>query len=229
MARGRRLSRVRLKPLSPEAEAKYLQDWSANALRLNIQGFPQLSSRNLFGNDFPLEVEIGSGTGEFLVAMASENPGINYLGVEVSHRRSLYAVALAAEAGLANILFLRANFRLLRDLIPEGGWGKVYLHFPDPVHKRKDEKRNVFGIGFLEAVAWGLEIGGKLSVASDNPSVFFPLLEQIEGDLHFEKTHSDRYLEGMGELPKSRFQRMWEHKGVVPLRVLAARKPIGQK
>jgi tRNA (guanine-N7-)-methyltransferase len=143
--------------------------------------------------------------------------------VDVSRRRSVYAAGLAAEAGLENILLLRANFRLLGALTPEHSWRKVYLHFPDPIHKRKDEKRSVFGAGFLDAVASALEPDGLFSVISDNPSLFLPLLEQIEADRRFEKQHPERYLEGSGDLPKSRFQRIWERRGVVPLRVLAKR------
>lgn len=220
MARGRRLSRIKLKPLAPEAAAKYLRDWRANDLRLEPERFPKLTSMDLFGNTRPLEVEIGSGSGEFLVSLAAQRLEANFLGIDVSGRRSLYAAGLAAEASLENILFLRANFRLVAPLIPEGGWHAVYFHFPDPVHKRKDEKRSVYRAGFLDAVATGLVLGGHLSVVSDNPNVFFPLLEEIEGDARFERVHSERYLQGLPDLPKSRFQQVWERRGVIPLRVL---------
>lgn len=223
MARGRRLARVKLRPLAPHAEAKYFRNWSSNELRLAPQRFPSLTSAALFGNSKPLEVEIGSGTGEFLVQLAAQNPHTNFLGIDVSRRRSLYAAALAADAALENVLFIRANFRLLSGLAPEAGWQRIYLHFPDPIHKHKDQKRSVYGPGFLDAVAHALAPGGQFSLVSDKPAVFFPLLEQIEADPRFEKRHAERYLEGTAELPKSRFQHIWERRGVVPFRLLVRR------
>ncbi len=40
----------------------------------------------LFGNDRPVELEIGSGKGLFLVNSASAHPGHNFLGIELSRK-----------------------------------------------------------------------------------------------------------------------------------------------
>lgn len=40
----------------------------------------------LFGNDRPVELEIGSGKGLFLVNSASANTGHNFLGIELSRK-----------------------------------------------------------------------------------------------------------------------------------------------
>ena len=37
----------------------------------------------VFGNDHPLQLEIGMGKGRFIMGMAKLHPGINYIGVEV--------------------------------------------------------------------------------------------------------------------------------------------------
>ena len=36
----------------------------------------------VFGNDFPVELEIGCGKGGFICALAEKNPDINYLALE---------------------------------------------------------------------------------------------------------------------------------------------------
>jgi tRNA (guanine-N7-)-methyltransferase len=41
----------------------------------------ELSSQSLFGNDLPLEIEIGSGKGLFLATAAQAHPGHNYVGL----------------------------------------------------------------------------------------------------------------------------------------------------
>ena len=226
MPRGRHLVRIKAKPLDPAVAQKYWLDWDAKALRRDAGMFPPLTSPALFGNRRPLEVEIGSGSGEYLVALASHNPETNFLGIEVSFRSATFAATLASKAELDNLRILRANFKLLYPNLQADSWARVYLHFPDPVHRREDRKRNLFTAEFLDAMASTLLPGGELSVASDKPEFFLAMLDLAEEDNRFEKVHAERYLEGLETPVKSRFQRFWERKGIGPLRfVLRRRSP----
>lgn len=227
MPRGRHLARIKFKPVDPAAAEKYLLDWDAKDLLRNPDDFPRLRSLALFGNRRPLEVEIGTGSGETLISLAKQSPDANFLGIEISFRAAAYATALAAEAALDNLLILRANFKMLIPLLESNSWQRVYLHFPDPVHKRSDFKRSIFTPEFLDAMASTLLPGGELSVASDNPGFFFAMLELAESDGRFEKAHAGRYLEGLQTPVKSRFQRFWERKGIRTLSFLLRKKPLG--
>ncbi|MCW5876797.1 MAG: tRNA (guanosine(46)-N7)-methyltransferase TrmB [Anaerolineales bacterium] len=220
MARGRRLFRLKHVALDAEAAAKYLLDLPAEGLRRDPAAYPPLSSAALFGNDRPLEVDIGTGTGEYVVELARQDGESNYLGIEVSRRLAAYAAALAARHGLENLRILRANFSLLRPLLPAGAWQRASLHFPDPVHKRKDEKRHIFNPAFLDALAHVLAPGGELSIASDKHDFFLGMLALAEQDTRFVKAHPQAYLEGLQSPHKSRFQQFWERKGVTPLQVV---------
>jgi tRNA G46 methylase TrmB len=66
--------------------------------------------------------------------------------------------------------------------------------------------------------------GGELSLASDKPAFFFTMLELAEADVRFEKTHTERYLQGLDGPVKSRFQLFWERKGITPLRFVLRRR-----
>ncbi|MEX1247196.1 MAG: hypothetical protein WEA61_01835 [Anaerolineales bacterium] len=222
MSRGRRLTRVKSKPLHPAAQRSFL-DWDAKALLREPAAFPKLTSPELFGNRNPLDVEIGSGSGEYLLWLASQDPQANFLGIEVSRRTAMQAANLAAEGRLANVRILRADFKLLTPLLAAEGWRRAFLHFPDPVHKRKDEKRSLVNQAFLDMMASTLISGGELSIASDKVDFLMQMLELAEGDARFEKAHSERYLEGLEAPVKSRFQRFWERKGVQPLRFVLRR------
>lgn len=224
MARGRQIGRLELHPPSGEARKKYLREWSARALYERREQFPPLSSVALFGMETPLVVEIGPGTGEYLCALAEMRPEHLFLGIEASRRAVYHAVGLADEKGLNNILFLRANVKLLYPLIPANCWRRVYLHFPDPVHKAKDEKLRIFDGEFLDVMAKSLLAGAEISVVSDKEDFFREMLELVEGDTRFEKLHTERYLEGFEPPAKSRFQRAWERKGVTPRRFLVRKK-----
>jgi tRNA (guanine-N7-)-methyltransferase len=182
--------------------------------------FSKLDSEHLFGNLNPLVVEIGPGSGDFLCDQAASHPDTNFLGIEVSHRGAAVCAAMAHDLGLENLRVLRADFKLLKPLLPKGGWAKVYLHFPDPPHKSGDQKRRIFDQAFLDSMADALTPKGEISVASDKPGFFLQMLEQAEKDSRFRFTHSERFLEGLESPVKSRFQRFWERKGIQTLRFI---------
>ena len=209
----------------PSAAARdaYLRDWSAKALYEGSEHFLNLSSRELFRQEAPLEVELGPGTGEFLCALAEANPQINFLGIEASRRAAYHAVGLAEAQGLGNILFVRADIKLLYPMIPPKSWNKVYLHFPDPVHRRKDERLRIFDEEFLDVMAKCLQPHGEISVVSDKDDFFLEMLDQVERDGRFGKVHPERYLAGFQPPVKSRFQQAWERKGIVPKRFIVSK------
>lgn len=223
MARGRYLARIKLQPLPPEAAAAYLLEWHPRQLALDPSAFPALTAPALFANTHALQVEIGAGSGEYLCSLAAGQPQHNFLGIEVSRRAVYQAVLHAAQAGLANLKLLRADFKLLLPLLPAAAWQRVYLHFPDPQLKPSDAKRILFDQAFLDAMARTLLPGGELSVVSDQAAFFAQMLELAEGDSRFEKTHAERFLHGFEPRVKSRFQQVWERKGRVPRQFILRR------
>ena len=224
MSRGRQVVRLKYRPLSDTAKS-LLWDWDSGELHRNPGRFQDLTSSQLFGNHNRLEVEIGPGSGEFLCDLAATHPDTNFLGIEVSRRAAAACAVQAGALGLANLRVLRADFKLLKPLLPKDGWSTVYLHFPDPPHKNGDQKRRILDQAFLDTMAEVLIPGGKISVASDMPEFFFEMLRLAEGNPAFKFDHPGQYLEGMEIAVKSRFQQFWERKGIQPLRfVLRKRK-----
>lgn len=223
MSRGRQVVRLKYRPLSNKAKSLLL-DWDSGELHGHPGRFPDLTSSQLFGNLNPLEVEIGPGSGEFLCDLAATHPYTNFLGIEVSHRAAATCAAVADERRLSNLRVLRADFKLLRPLLPKGSWRMVYLHFPDPPHKNADHKRRIFDKAFLGTMAEVLASDGKISVASDRPGFFFEMLELAESNPAFSFDHQERYLVGLEFIAKSRFQLFWERKGIPPLRFILRKK-----
>jgi tRNA (guanine-N7-)-methyltransferase len=216
VARGRHIVRVKPRELDAEA-ASLLLDWPAEELWKSPDQFKQLTSKALFGNKNPLEIEIGSSTGEFLCALAQDNPDTNFLGIEVTKRASVEAVNQIADLKLKNVRILRANFKFLGPLTQPESWSRVYLHFPDPVHKQRDERKRIFDLSFLDQMATVLVRGGEISVVSDKPDYLEEMQALAEQDMRFERAHTERTLE-FEPMVKSRFQRFWERKGIYPAR-----------
>src|SRR3954470_9864892 len=79
---------------------KYLRVWNSNDLYNRPELFPRLTSEALFGNNAPLELEIGCSTGEYLCSLAAANPAHNFLGVEINLKSLYMAVQNASERAL---------------------------------------------------------------------------------------------------------------------------------
>ena len=54
------------------------------------------SSTKIFGNDAPLEIEVGSGKGLFLTQAAMKTAFHNFLGIEIASRYAKYSAARVA-------------------------------------------------------------------------------------------------------------------------------------
>ncbi len=216
MSRGRQIGRLKLKPLNPEIRQRYLLDWDPVELRRAANTFPSLTSPDLFGNHHPLEVEIGAGSGEYLCHLAAQRAQTNFLGIEVSRRAAHIAVMAAADLDLGNLRILRADFKLLSVVLAPQSWQAVYLHFPDPPHKREDAKHAIFDRAFLDAMAKTLGPGGQLSVVSDKADFFKRMLALAALDKRFARSDVEIFKPEV----KSRFQLSWERKGLSPRRFI---------
>ncbi len=128
---------MKVGPPEEQTAEKYLLWLSGWRLYYEPETLSRLSSRALFGDGRPLEMDVGCGTGEFVCSLAAEDPEANFIGVDL-HRKSLHrAVEIAASQRLENVVFVSADFHLLYPLFTPGSLRAVYLHFPDPGMKRR--------------------------------------------------------------------------------------------
>ena len=56
---------------------------------------PPLDWRAVFGNDRPVQIEVGSGTGLFLLTAALARPDVNFLGVEIVRKSQRFPATRA--------------------------------------------------------------------------------------------------------------------------------------
>ena len=223
----RRLLSRQIRPRSlDDLEIKqYLRVYNARDLYHHPEIFPRLCSQQLFGNGAPLELEVGCGTAEFLCSLASKEPGVNFVGVDIARRPLYKAVAVASSLQLTNVRFLHANFAQMYPLLEPCSLRQVYVHFPDPNMHPKFHRRKLVTPAFLDAIHLALVSGGGLSLMTDHSLLFQELLVVVEADSRFQKKHPERYLIGFESEVKSRFQRIWERHGLPILRLEVCKKP----
>src|SRR6266852_6259706 len=147
----RLLSRhIRPRPLDDREIKHYLRVYDARGLYHHPEIFPRLCSQQLFDNSAPLELEVGCGTAEFLCSLASKEPEVNFVGVDIARRPLYKAVEVASLLQLTNVRFLHANFAQMYPLLEPCSLRQVYVHFPDPNTRPKFHRRKLVTPAFLE-------------------------------------------------------------------------------
>ncbi|GGE19739.1 tRNA (guanine-N(7)-)-methyltransferase [Marinithermofilum abyssi] len=136
--------------------------------------------RNLFGNDQPIYMELGTGKGRFLSTVCQVKPGINWIGVERIEEVLLQALQKAEEAECENLRFLWMDIRQLDEAFAENEADRIYLHFSDPWPKKRHAKRRLTYSFFLEKYKQVLRPGGHVILKTDNEQLFDFSLEQLE-------------------------------------------------
>ena len=107
-------------------------------------GFVRLDLRELFGNDHPIVLEIGSGKGRFLLSTAAERPDLNLIGVEKSLHYHRVIRDRMLKRGLTNIRLINHDgYLVLKDMIPDASIHEIHVYFPDPWPRKREQKRRI--------------------------------------------------------------------------------------
>jgi tRNA (guanine-N7-)-methyltransferase len=136
--------------------------------------------RAVFGNDRPVEVEVGFGKGLFLLTAAQAKPDVNFVGVEIVRKYQLFTATRLAKRGLRNVRLACADARaFLRDCVAAGSLHAVHVYFPDPWWKKRHHKRRVFTPEFAAECERALRPGGLLHVVTDVAEYFGLMSETL--------------------------------------------------
>lgn len=132
-----------------------------------------------FENNHPIHIEIGMGKGQFIMALAKQNPQINYIGIERYTSVLLRALQKMESEPLDNLRFLCIDAAILPDIFSAGEVAQIYLNFSDPWPKDRHAKRRLTSRTFLERYDQILAASGHIEFKTDNKGLFDFSLEEI--------------------------------------------------
>ncbi len=168
-----------------------------------VQNETELKGRwhEKFGNDNPINIEIGMGKGRFIMDMAKLNPDINYIGIEKFSSVLVRAVEKQNEEQLPNLFFIRMDAENIESVFDKGEVDYIYLNFSDPWPKDRHAKRRLTSVQFLARYVNILAKDGGVTFKTDNRPLFDFSLEQVEeaGWILDNKTydlHNSEYASG---------------------------------
>jgi tRNA (guanine-N7-)-methyltransferase len=187
------------------------------ALAVPAEG--DLTSRLLFGDDRPLHLEIGFGSGEHLAYRADLLPDHGFIGCEPFLNGVAAALGQIRDQRLANVRVHMGDALDVLRRLPDQSLTMIYLLHPDPWPKARHAKRRMINEGPLQLMAARLKPGGELRLATDDPTYLNWSLMVMQRHRHlFEWLVSEpgewlRYPSGW---PETRYAAKARREGRVP-------------
>lgn len=123
-------------------------------------------SRDIFGNDNPIVVELGCGKGEYTIDLARRNPSCNYIGVDIKGARLWKGAKYAHENSLPNVAFLRTRIEFIESLFAPEEVSEIWITFADPQIGR--EKKRLTSPLFMNRYRNFLKKGGIVHLKTDS-------------------------------------------------------------
>lgn len=168
----------------------------------------------VFGNTRPVELEIGSGKGTFLLARAPAREEINFLGLEYARSYAAYCADRIHRAGLTNVRMLCAEAgQFVQDCLPDASLLRVHVYFPDPWPKRKHNRRRLIQPAFLDEMRRVLRPGGLLQIVTDHLDYFQWMRRVLVDTPGFARIPFPSMSDDSGEIVGTNFERKYIAQG----------------
>jgi len=145
----------------------------------------------MFDNSkFPLHLDIGCASGEFLFDLALVNTSWNYLGIEIREKLVKTAKLKVQEREIKNLYFVFGNANnILNDVQSKfilENVKSISFNFPDPWFKKKHYKRRVIQPDFINILSNSLQKGSLIFIKTDVKDLFDYMDCTISSNLNFK-------------------------------------------
>lgn len=133
-----------------------------------------------FNNNYPIIAELACGKGDYALSLARQFPENNYIGIDIKGSRIWYGSAQAEEEGLENVGFLRTQILHIESFFAESELNELWITFPDPRPRDRDEKRRLTHPRYLEMYQRLLKDEGIFHLKTDDLPFFEFSLQMLQ-------------------------------------------------
>ena len=176
--------------------------------RVAVPGGP-LDALILFGDDRPLEFEIGFGAGEHLAHHAALRPASGFIGCEPFLNGVVGALGHIRVGNLSNVRLHMGDALDALARLPDASLDRVYLLHPDPWPKARHAKRRMMNPGPLDLIAAKLRPGGEFRFGTDHPVYIRWAMMQMDRrrDFDWQISSAQDFLVRPDDWPETRYER----------------------
>ena len=132
----------------------------------------------VFGNNNPICLELGMGRGSFIIEMALNNSNMNFIGLELDHNQTAYAINNIGNRKISNLRIICADAKEIANF-----FGKeidtIYLTFSEPWPKKGDEKKRFTHYDYLKLYDRIFKKDKHIIMKTDNKLLFQASLEYL--------------------------------------------------
>ena len=140
-----------------------------------------------FGNDQPVEIDVGCGRGLFVFTAAKTQPQTNFLGIEKDFKEARRGARRLKKIDSSNgRIFGGDVFELFEKVLPEQSVDAIHVYFPDPWWKRRHRSRRVFNDRLVNLAVKLLKPRGYLHSWTDVEEYFDVISALMNNDERFE-------------------------------------------
>lgn len=181
----------------------------------------------------PLHLELGCGKGGFLAKLASQNPNINYLGIDIKSevlglaKRNIEKEYSEAKREIDNVLLTAYEIELIQNILNEKDVvDRIYINFCNPWPKPRHNKKRLTHPKQLEKYKKFLKEEGEIYFKTDDCNLYKATIKYMQ-ETGFEiiKQTEDLQNDPIWENNiKTEHEKMFEEQGITTKALIARRK-----
>ena len=204
-------------PLRPRQAALF--ETLLPKIALDLARPPPADLRSLFAaSPADVNLEIGFGGAEHLIAQATANPRNGFIGSDGFVNAIAKALATIDAGELANVRLHFGDASALVEWLPAASIARIDLLYPDPWPKRRHWKRRFIQDDSLVRLARILRPGGVLRFATDIADYAAWTLARMQRSKDFTWTaeHADDWQKAWPDFSGTRYEAKAKREGRVP-------------
>ena len=127
----------------------------------------------------PMHLELGCGKGSFIAKLASKNPEINYLAIDIKSevlglaKRNVEKEYLETGREIDNVLLTAYEILIIQNILnKKDKIERIYINFCNPWPKPRHNKKRLTYINQLENYKIFLKKGGEIYFKTDDDNLF---------------------------------------------------------
>lgn len=169
-----------------------------------------LNWEEMFGNGKPVHLEICSGNGQWIGERALQQPGVNWIGVELRFDRARKIWLKSFRENIDNLQVVCGEGNgFLHYYAPPQSVQQVFINFPDPWPKPRHAKHRIIQVSFLEALKRVVRVGGRVTLATDDVPYRDQMIEEFSKVTGWKRIEETDW----GFYGDSYFANLWKTKG----------------